>query len=680
MLLLEHKIVNVGPFEGENVIEFSTDPHHPVTLIGGKNGHGKTTILESILLVLYGPRARNLLGFNHYSEFLRNQIHDGCNKSSISLKFTRKEQGVDRCYKVSRFWYLTEENNVRDGLEIVVDDEIRSDLVESWSEYVEQILPESLAGLFIFDGERIKELAEEKTATEALRSALFGLLGLDLVEKLQVDISELRQRVLKNSLDSFAPNQEALTNAEADLDEAKLVLSEAESDLAGAEEDLGIAQQELVSIKEKYSLAGGDLFTEREKISAEKIATEKKLETTKSDALKLAASELPLFLVEDFLKKILDVGKNIQKLNDSEFLRTTYKERDEFLLSRLEKEDFTPEQLAFIDKIMGEERQEYDVSYNPPFLVEPETHQAVVSLLESEKFKSQEALSEVLGTFEQNEKKLEQLQSSLAKVPTEKELSKIMEGILRAETKISLAEEDLKSSEENFRVANTRFEQASRKFEKLQLSILEESALDHRSIRIEREVQRAKETLNNFKTRIISSNLNQIQNEVRDALDLLYRKKSLVSEIKIDSETFEIELLQSDGNKINPERLSSGERQLLATSLLWGMAKVASSRLPMVLDTPLARLDSSHRERLVKNYFPVASHQVILLSTDEEIVGDHYAGLTPDVGSEYYLEHNEETKSTKIIDGYFPSASRGDTGELVLFPPATERVRSAQSE
>ena len=126
MLLLEHKLLNVGPFKGENVIEFSIDQRNPVTLIGGKNGHGKTTILESVLLVLYGSRARKLLGFKHYSEFLRTQIHDGCTNSLISLKFMRKEQGLERYYEVSRSWYLTEGNNVREGLEVVVDDE------ESW--------------------------------------------------------------------------------------------------------------------------------------------------------------------------------------------------------------------------------------------------------------------------------------------------------------------------------------------------------------------------------------------------------------------------------------------------------------------------------------------------------------------------------------------------------------------
>ncbi len=39
----------------------------------------------------------------------------------------------------------------------------------------------------------------------------------------------------------------------------------------------------------------------------------------------------------------------------------------------------------------------------------------------------------------------------------------------------------------------------------------------------------------------------------------------------------------------------------------------------MAIDTPLGRLDSEHRHHLVERYFPQASHQVMLLSTDTEI-------------------------------------------------------------
>ena len=101
------------------------------------------------------------------------------------------------------------------------------------------------------------------------------------------------------------------------------------------------------------------------------------------------------------------------------------------------------------------------------------------------------------------------------------------------------------------------------------------------------------------------------------------------------------------------DRLSAGERQLLATSLLWGLARASGRPLPTIIDTPLGRLDSSHRRHLIERYFPVASHQVILLSTDEEIDEDSLKRLQPHISRSYHLQFDEALRSTRVTPGYF---------------------------
>jgi DNA sulfur modification protein DndD len=92
---------------------------------------------------------------------------------------------------------------------------------------------------------------------------------------------------------------------------------------------------------------------------------------------------------------------------------------------------------------------------------------------------------------------------------------------------------------------------------------------------------------------------------------------------------------------------------LLAVALLWGLARAAGQPLPMVIDTPLGRLDGSHREHLLDRYFPHASHQVILLSTDTEIDAEAYDRIRAHVGREYRLEFDPETNATSVQAGYF---------------------------
>ena len=93
----------------------------------------------------------------------------------------------------------------------------------------------------------------------------------------------------------------------------------------------------------------------------------------------------------------------------------------------------------------------------------------------------------------------------------------------------------------------------------------------------------------------------------------------LVHRIAIDTHSFSLSLYDLQGKLVPKHRLSAGEKQLLGIAFLWGLARISGHRLPIAIDTPLGRLDSSHRNNLVERYFPSASHQVILLSTDTEI-------------------------------------------------------------
>jgi DNA sulfur modification protein DndD len=171
--------------------------------------------------------------------------------------------------------------------------------------------------------------------------------------------------------------------------------------------------------------------------------------------------------------------------------------------------------------------------------------------------------------------------------------------------------------------------------------------------RIKDHSVRAQAALNVFRQRVIERHIASIQDYVLESFRYLVRKKALLSEVRIDPHTFAVELRGGDGKLMKPDRLSAGERQLLAVSLLWGLAKASRRPLPAIIDTPLGRLDSSHRKHLVERYFPHASHQVLLLSTDEEIRGRYLEAIRPSVGHSYLLEFDEAERSSVVKPGYF---------------------------
>jgi DNA sulfur modification protein DndD len=140
---------------------------------------------------------------------------------------------------------------------------------------------------------------------------------------------------------------------------------------------------------------------------------------------------------------------------------------------------------------------------------------------------------------------------------------------------------------------------------------------------------------------------------VIEALQQLLRKELLITDLRIDPETYDVDLRGADGQEILASQLSAGERQLLAVALLWGLARAGGQPLPVVIDTPLGRLDGSHRDRLIERYFPQASHQVILLSTDQEIDEEAWAKLQRHTGHAYQLEFDEVTGGSTVRSGYF---------------------------
>ena len=130
---------------------------------------------------------------------------------------------------------------------------------------------------------------------------------------------------------------------------------------------------------------------------------------------------------------------------------------------------------------------------------------------------------------------------------------------------------------------------------------------------------------------------------------------NFISRISISTETFALTLYNHEGSLISKKRLSAGEKQLLAISLLWGLARVSEKNLPIAIDTPLARLDSSHRCNLIERYFPTASHQVILLSTDTEITESEVKLLRAKdvIAREYLLDYSHHLNLTTVKSGYF---------------------------
>ncbi len=220
-------------------------------------------------------------------------------------------------------------------------------------------------------------------------------------------------------------------------------------------------------------------------------------------------------------------------------------------------------------------------------------------------------------------------------------------------TKIELILAEMKGMErliaENQKSIDSKKMEISRLF-KDQIDTKSRSDINKKIIRRSERVQ---DLLNKYKIRLIGKHIERLENLIRDSFQLLLRKDDLIKGIRICPDSFALVVIGNDDSTLPPDRLSAGERQLLAISILWGLGKASEKTLPVIIDTPLGRLDSNHRSQLLNNYFPVASHQMILLSTDEEIDRQYRDELEPSIGKEYHIQYDDSKKTSTINPGYF---------------------------
>jgi DNA sulfur modification protein DndD len=128
-------------------------------------------------------------------------------------------------------------------------------------------------------------------------------------------------------------------------------------------------------------------------------------------------------------------------------------------------------------------------------------------------------------------------------------------------------------------------------------------------------------------------------------------------EIKNDGTT---EILSKSGKILKFDR-SAGENQIFATALIAGLAKVSGVNAPLVVDTPLGRLDSTHRDNILQFWTSDRNRQVILLSQDKEIDANLRAKIGESISCTYLLTHEDVGdgigRTTAHADEYFSGAA-----------------------
>jgi DNA sulfur modification protein DndD len=655
VILDELVLHDVGVFAGRNQITLTPPGRSkPVILIGGLNGAGKTTILDAIHLALYGPLSSPAgRRSGSYDAYLRSLIHHSARPSdgaAVELAFHAYHEGAERSYRVRRFWRETG-SGVREQLEVLCDGVLDETLTATWAEHVEAFLPRGIAGLFFFDGEQIESLADLDRSRQVLGSALAALLGLELVDRLAADLAVLRRR--HRSREMPEELHQRVHAAQAAVAQARHDEESAVEACARAQNDVDMARKRHFELAEQYRAQGGDLLDQRKYTEDRVAAARAELERADAELKETAAGAAPMLQLTAALGELAIQARREADAARERVVLDVLAARDSAVLSQLRRLRAHSAAITELEAFLAADRDARRHTAGTGAVTGLDDPSAVEYLTGQVLPETRRKAEDLITRRAQAEIRLDTAEQMLAAIPDPEALEPVRakrdrahDELVRAQASLSHAEEQLTALRQQRIRAQAASEKAVDAAARASLAADDDRYLvDH--------IDRVRDTLDALKRATIRRHLDRIAALMLEALRRLMRKDNLITEISIDPDTCEVELRGSSGQPLASGQLSVGERQLLAVAMLWGLAHAAGQPLPVVIDTPLGRLDSSHREHLLERYFPQASHQVVLLSTDTEIDTDARKRLHRHIGRSYRLDFDPVVAATTIRPGYF---------------------------
>ena len=669
MILHKLTLNNVGLFRGTQTIHLTPNGRGPIILIGGMNGAGKTTLLEAVRLCLYGKRALgNRVSLNEYYDYLSSMIHRGSDSvtplkhAAVSLEFEYAHGAETRQYRVERAWQQVSLNyqSVSESLTISENNWLDTEVdAEHWQDRVDEIIPIGVSQFFFFDGENIQKLADDSCHDLYLAESIKALLGLNLVERLQSDLRIYANRLLKH--ESPEPVQQEIDAVEIGMATLRASLMEAEEHTASLHTQIDKLETQITRQESRIAAEGGSYAERRESLKLRQEQLLADIEVLETDIRALCGELFPFALVPKLLKRLEERLVKEMELDE-------WETRDRVLKTQNTKVLETLASKVFWDGVSLSEPQIETVRAKIEPLLRtqlerPQTLQGFKKIRDRSPSEYNQLLewidaclndvpqefSELNDVLKEAQLELQEVEQVLQKVPAEEVLKPLVEKLSTLNQTLGRLRKQEQDAEQSIRSLSYQFEVAERKLEKLRYT----QQLEEAHIQRQNRVENVQSVLSAYTTRLTQAKITTLGNAIVEGFNQLSHKPDRIRRVEINPQTFAVTLYDTRNRALSKEELSAGEKQIYTTALLWALAKTSGKALPMILDTPLGRLDSSHRQLLVECYFPYASHQVVLLSTDTEVGGDLHSLLKPHVSHTFHLAYQQAEGLTTIEEGYF---------------------------
>lgn len=646
MIINKLKLHNFGVYASDNTFIFNSDK--PVVLIGGMNGRGKTTFLEAVLLALYGKNSFAVQESIHgaYSKYLKAHTNstDGTNESFVELKFTIDECGKTNIYTVNRSWN-TNVKNIKDRVTVKKNGNDDTFLAKNWTMFIESVLPSALANFYFFDGEKIAELAENEISSQ-IKNSIKALLGINVIDLLENDITRIIKKMNAEQTEFY--NGTYIEELRLVKDEKTYVLKQIDNEIIELEKRLSHINKKIDKRTEEFNAKGGQIANQSQELFAERIALNSEVNKIQDSYLELAASELPLMMVKELL---LSVRTKVEAERENRSMSVAVKKINQMFKEYSKKTNQSSDDITQFIKFL--KKQEKNKQTKSVFDLSENAYIQISILLSGQLANTQSIYSSNRKNEKKILKRINEIDNYLSVDIDEKALARLYKKIGVLQNERMDIEVQIENKKKQRSTANGECQKATTEFNRCVDKAIATMERGDDVQRILRYALTAQQIAAKYKIELQKSKISNLAETMTRCYKEIFGKKNLIDKIEIDAETLDYHYIDVNGNEVMKISLSAGEKQLMVIAMLWALAECSNKMLPVIIDTPLARLDMQHRKALIERYFPNASFQTIILSTDSEIDSNCYEIIKPYVSNEFTLVYSENEKRSYVRSGYF---------------------------
>ena len=652
-------IENYKSFLFPTKLEFpQSETGKSIFLVGGMNGAGKTSIMEAVNICLYGERADVI-----YKTINHKELAKGNAFVSFELEFetdnaetvlVKRSWSANACEKPLAKDLVEKLTVVKDGRRVTVQNK------EMWQDYINSTIPKSITQFFFFDGEKIQEIADDDHSEVRLKDSLEAALGIQYISRLAEDVVYLKHEERKGFVEI---SDEDINFKESELKKEQRKLKDKQNDLVDLQQQLDDFKKQKEDAQNRFR----NIFSiDPESSEVIKQKEKKRIQlSTQSGQLDAQIKQL----TEQFLPWAM-AGKLFEPLKQ-QIEKEHHAQRGKFFAENAP--ELTRQIVYTIDNprpITGNpltDSQKSEIEKRLLALFSGTGTEEVVKILnlserdaakvlnKMEEIEQSDVLQlhDLIAQKQEVDEEIHSIQSSLqsrGNTQSERELfDSLQETMESCQIQIGRISVSINNLQDEIHLVEGRIKDIEMELNKL----YERHNTSREKIRFIEECDAIANMLNAYIVKLRKNKIQLLRDKTFEMFVRLSSKSDLVKSIDIDEKTYEMTIKDKNGNIIRKSGLSAGEKEVFAISLLWGLAQTSQLNLPIIIDTPLSRLDSIHRDNIVRQYFPNAAEQVIILSTDTEVDSNYFKNLEPHLSGAARLVFNKNQELTTVSEGYF---------------------------